>query len=153
MKRVGSDGEKLLYRLGRQEKRLLLAVLDRYPLIPPAHQPVSKGPPAEPLRHCQQLLDEALAEQRQENRNRLETLLRDPQHFRETVHGWLLVLSPADREWLLQILNDIRVGSWLRLGSPEAEIPEADLDAATAPDALSMQMAGLFQMRLLEQPA
>ena len=153
MNRVGRDGEKLLYRLGKQERSLFLTVLDRYPLIPPAHQPVSKDPPARELEHCQQLLDEALAEQRRENRYRLKALLQDPQRFREIPDGWLLVLSPADREWLLQILNDVRVGSWLRLGSPEEDLPEMDLEAETAPDALTMHMAGHFQMRLLEQPA
>jgi hypothetical protein len=152
MKRVSRDGGKLVYRLGRQERGLLLAVLDRYPLIPPAHQPVSRNAPAGAFQHCQQLLDEALADQRKENRRRLKSLLRDPKRFRETDTGWLLVLSAADREWLLQILNDLRVGSWLRLGSPEEDLPEMDLDAEQAPDALTMEMAGQFQMRLLEQP-
>jgi hypothetical protein len=38
--------------------------------------------------------------------------------------GYLLTLNPEEREILLQILNDIRVGCWHVLGEPEKLEPE-----------------------------
>ena len=96
----------------------------------------------------QRLLDEALAEQRAENKKQLQALLADPRRFEHTETGARLSLSPAEVEWLLQVLNDIRVGSWVILGSPEEK--PAELNAANAPHFLAMEMAGYFQMQLLE---
>jgi len=49
---------------------------------------------------------------------------------------------------LLQVLNDVRIGSWIELGSPER--PLEALGAKTAPAVWAMEMAGAFQMSLLE---
>ena len=43
---------------------------------------------------------------------------------------------------------DIRIGSWIHLGSPET--PLKALNAQTAPDRWAMEMAGSFQMLFLE---
>jgi len=56
----------------------------------------------------------------------------------------------AEIEWLLQILNDVRVGSWLSLGSPDEELELSLLNAKTAPHFWTMQLAGEFEMRLLK---
>jgi hypothetical protein len=45
------------------------------------------------------------------------------------------------------MLNDIRVGSWVALGSPEGRVPAVDED--TAHHLLAMEIAGFFQMNLL----
>ena len=47
--------------------------------------------------------------------------------------GCRLSLSQADLEWLLQILNDIRVGSWVILGSPEEKLEVNLLNERNAP--------------------
>ena len=78
----------------------------------------------------------------------MQALLADPRRFGHTETGARLSLSPAEVEWLLQVLNDIRVGSWVILGSPEEK--PAELNATTAPHFLAMEMAGYFQMQLLE---
>ena len=117
MKLVPAEQGKFIFRLGKQEKQLLLAVLDRYPLIPPAYQPLSKSAPAGENETDQHLLDEALAEQRRENKKLLASFLKDEKRFKETERGCRITLSAPDLEWLLQVLNDVRVGSWILLGS------------------------------------
>lgn len=129
---------------------MLLAALSRYPLVPPAHQSLSKGPAAAETETDQRLLDEALAEQRQENQRHLKALLKDSQRFKEIENGCRLTLSAGDVEWLLQVLNDVRVGSWIMLGAPEKDLWDFDLNETTAPHAWAMEIAGLFQMQLLE---
>ena len=96
----------------------------------------------------QRLLDEALAEQRAENKKQVQALLADPRRFEPTQTGAHLSLSRAEVEWLFQVLNDVRVGSWVRLGSPEGKPRE--VTPATAPHLVAMEMAGYFQMQLLE---
>jgi hypothetical protein len=53
-------------------------------------------------------------------------------------------------EWLLQVLNDVRVGSWLLLGSPDGPAETlAKLSHETASHFWSMEVAGQFQMVLI----
>jgi hypothetical protein len=138
---------KLLFGLSRQEKDLLLALLKFYPRIPAGYHPLSRSSRSE--ESSQELLDESLAEHRAASKKQLEALLTDPKKLTETKTGWRLALSPSDVEWLLQVLNDIRVGSWATLGSPDECI--APMNAATLPHLWAMNVAGAFQMELLEE--
>jgi hypothetical protein len=146
MKLARTTRSKMHFRLGRREKDVLFALLRLYPCVPSAYQPLTHSAPLEGS--SQQLLNEALAEHRAENKKLLGALLADPKKLTETKSGWSLALSPPDVEWLLQILNDIRVGSWANLGSPEE--CAAPLNAATLPHLWAMNVAGAFQSELLE---
>jgi hypothetical protein len=65
--------------------------------------------------------------------------------------GWILPLTPDDRECLLQALNERRLGAWEALGRPDPpEIPEALSPAS--PDFLhwwTLEIASRFQGRIL----
>ena len=134
-----------LFQLGRREKGLLLGLLRLYPRVPSAYQRLSKSPGLDDA--SQKLLDDALAEQRAENKNRLHSWLTAPNRFVEHQGHWRLSLSPPELEWLLQILNDIRLGSWIILGSPQTRV--GPVTEQTAPHIWAMEMAGTFQMAFL----
>ena len=128
---------------------MLGEVLHLYPRVPANHHRVSKGAPSDATKESQHLLDEALAEQRRDHKKQIVNLLHHPERFETTAKGEIkLSLLRAEAEWLLQILNDIRVGSWLNLGSPE-DIHRAPDDASGA-DFWAMEIAGFFQAQLLE---
>ena len=146
MKLIRISAEKFSFQLGKRERELWLAVLRLYPSVPPAHQRLSKTVTLE--ESAQQLLNEALAEQRAENRSRLEALTGDLKRWTRLDSGWRLELSSFEVEWLLQVLNDIRIGSWIALGSPEGRLDT--ITQETAPHLWSMEMAGAFEMVLLE---
>jgi len=148
MKLVKATKSRLVFELGQREKRSLPHILKQYPCVPSAHHVLSKSGRVPDRAASQQLLDEALAEQREENRKQVRALLADPRRFEPTETGARLSLSPAEAEWLMQVLNDIRVGSWVILGSPDRK--PVELSAANAPHFLAMEMAGYFQMQLLE---
>jgi hypothetical protein len=135
-----------LFQLVAREKDLLLRVLQLYPRIPPGHQLLSKSGGREDQN--QRLLDEALQEARSQIAKELRSLMTDPKRLWRFEGSWRLRLSSSDMEWFLQILNDVRVGSWIRLGSPES--PLRGLTRETAADFWAMEMAGAFQMRFLE---
>lgn len=145
--RVQNNG--YLFELEKREKELLTVVLRLYPVIPSAHQRVSKSfAPADDAN--QRLLDEALAEQRKENKKLVENLLGDARHFSETQNSCRMKLTAEEIEWLLQVLNDVRVGNWILLGSPEEEIWHSEPDSQNAPYVWAMGLAGDFQIDLLE---
>ena len=148
MRLVKATKDRLIFHLGLREQRSLLQILKLYPCVPSAHHVLSKSDRLSNREENQRLLDEALAEQRAQNKHQLQALLADPRRFDRTETGVRLSLSPPEAEWVLQVLNDIRVGSWVILGSPEEK--PVDLDAAKAPHFLAMELAGYFQMQLLE---
>jgi hypothetical protein len=147
VKLIGSAENQHQFQLEHREKQLLFQVLRLYPRIPPGQQPLSKTTVPDQCSN-QRLLDEALEETRLENKKHLQALLADPLKVRKEEAGWRLTLSGSDVEWLLQVLNDIRIGSWIELGSPE--VPLQALTAENAPHFWAMEMAGSFQMRILE---
>ena len=61
MKLLRVQNDQHIFRLGDWEKKLLVIILDFYPVIPAAHHTVSKSPNAADKAH-QTLLDEAMAE-------------------------------------------------------------------------------------------
>ena len=65
--------------------------------------------------------------------------------------GWILPLTPDDRECLLQALNERRLGAWESLGRPDPpEIP--DPLSPDSPDALhwwTLEIASRFEGRIL----
>jgi hypothetical protein len=148
--KVTRAADKFHIHLGAREKRMIFELFSLYPRIPPAHQRLSKSGTIPDPQANQKLLDEALAEHRAESKRQLNALVTDPKHLTEIKGGWRLELSRAELETLLQALNDIRVGSWLLLGSPDPNLNPAMITEETGPDYMAMELAGYFQMRLIE---
>ena len=151
MKLIQADKDRLVFHLERREKRSLCEILKLYPLVPEAYQQVSKTAQSDAIKASQQLLEEALAAQRQENKKQVLAMINEPERFQETESGFHFNLSVSQLEWLLQVLNDIRVGSWIALGSPDTEKGEKILlTEQTAPYLWVMEMAGYFETVLLD---
>ncbi len=133
-----------------RERRLLLEVLRLYPLIPASYHRLSKT--ADPAGNAtgQQLLDEALAAHKVENQRRWLGWLNEPGRFRAQTGGYVLTLTAEEADALLQVLNDIRVGSWLKLGCPDpAREPATRPRADHLPYYVAMEYCGLVQSLVL----
>ena len=151
MKLIKREETNFVFHVGKREKRLLFDVLKLYPLVPAAHHRVSKASDTKRIEECQKLLEEALAERRGENKKQLLAMLNEQQRFQETDSGHRLTLSGAQIEWLLQVLNDIRVGSWLVLGEPDEKHGKPiELNTKNVRYYAAMEFGGLFQTILLE---
>jgi len=127
----------------RQQQRL-------YPVLENAHHRISQDPKSAGSAE-QRLLEESMAQLRAAHRRKLDDLFRAPQRlFKDAAAERRLVLTAAQLEWLLQVLNDIRVGSWVRLGCPDLEKARpADLTRMDARALHTMDLSGQFQMALL----
>ena len=151
MRLLRTNKAERVFLLNPVEKEMLIDILELYPCVPPGHHrhrlhPRSGADDTE----NQRLLDEALAEQRADRNRQLQALLQSPATFRATQKGFELRLRHTDCEWLMQVLNDVRVGSWIALGEPEDLPRKLPRDATKAAHACTMEIAGLFEMTLLE---
>ena len=151
MKLIQRDGESFLFHISKREKGLLFEVLKLYPLIPIAHHRVSQTAAAPRVTESQKLLESALADRTRENKRQLLAMLNQEALLQETDGAHRLTLSGSRMEWLLQVLNDIRVGSWLILGEPdEKKGKPIELNDENARYYAAMEFCGLFQMTLLD---
>lgn len=142
------DG-KFAFSLNRVEQKIFIEVLSLYPLVPASHQNLSKTLQGRQAIEAQQMLDEALAEQRASHKRELDQWLNAKGRFRRTKAGCTLTIPHDNVEWLLQILNDIRIGSWLLLGSPDDRIEPEEIDSDLHRIWAAMEVSGIFQMALL----
>jgi len=151
VKLIGTEKDNFVFHISKREKRLFFEVLKLYPLIPTAHHRVSRTAAATHVKECQKLLDEALAERKRENKRRLLAMLREENRFQEADGGYRFTRNSPQMEWLLQVLNDIRVGSWLVLGEPDEKKGKApELNSENALYYAAMEFCGYFQMTMLD---
>ncbi len=141
---------KYVFSLNQVEQRIFIDILQLYPLVPGSHQKLSKTLQGTPVDEAQHLLDEALAEQRTHHKARIDIWLKEKGRFRRTKTGSNLAVPHGDTEWLLQVLNDIRIGSWLLLGSPSDRPELEEIDPELHPIWAAMEVTGIFQMSLLQ---
>ena len=148
MKLLRADQTGHIFHFVRSEQQLLLKTISLYPLVPAAHHRLSKAGKGPDADENQRMLEAALAEQRQENRRQVLAMLDEPQRFRATKTGLELTLTPPQIEWLLQVFNDVRVGSWLALGEPKPD-QEPEITEQNAKYHFALQVSGMFQSGLL----
>lgn len=115
--RACQRGRLCLPDVGR-EKVLLQNILETYPLIPTSYHRLSKKTEAPETNDGQALLVEALAAQKQESKRVFQGLWTRRLREQMSPHGYVLTLNATEAECLLQIVNEIRVGSWIKVGSP-----------------------------------
>ena len=148
MKLLRSGKTGFVFQLSPREKQLLLETLELYPLVPAAHHRLSSKDSQREADENQRLLEESLAEQREENRKQVQEILAQPERFRGVKSHFHLTLKHSDVEWLLQVLNDVRVGSWLALGKPEpGQFPAVSQQNFRY--LVAMEVCGAFESRLL----
>jgi len=143
--------EAFIFHLSRRDKSLLLSILKLFPATDLQKHRLTQGQdPA--IAAGQDWLTDAMGEQRRQHAQRIEALLKNPsQFFRGETDALQLVLSVEQLEWLLQALNDVRVGSWSRLGCPEmAEARRSVLNEQSAAHYTAMEVSGYFQSALLD---
>jgi hypothetical protein len=146
-----ADNPAFVFQISPREKALLLATLKMYPMLDASFHQISRGDRA-PNRAEQQWLEEAMAEQRKEHKKKLDQFFGDERRFFQASKSELrLTLNGEQMEWMLRVLNEIRVGSWVRLGRPEMEkVREAGAGSKEASSVAAMELSGYFQMVLLD---
>lgn len=145
MKLLSREPGKFVFRLTKREHEALLTTLRLRPLFPRSQRPIaSDGDTDGKLRAAQADLNAALLEHRDEQVSAMEALLADPERcIVQPGGGWRLTLNDGDAEMLLQSLNEIRVGSWEKLGAP-------DFEAGQRPELTEENFLALWAFQLSE---
>jgi DNA-binding MarR family transcriptional regulator len=138
------------WHLSRPEWSLLAAIASMFPLVPPDYHQATRHDLSGGVPIDTALLRESLAAHTAELRARVGGWL---QRVRSPAarKGVVLRLTPADFEHWLQVLNDVRVGSWIRLGCPDqTALRDVELTAANERHLFLMEFCGRIQARFLE---
>lgn len=150
MKLIRFNSKRFEFEFAAQEKDLLLRLLNQYPLVPPAHHRLTRKGRMKHQAENQQLLDDALEARRLANKKEISALLNDPARFAAAGTGFRARFTRVEIEWLLQVLNDVRIGSWIALGSPGYQQKKtARLDHESRRCFVSLELAGVFEMFFL----
>lgn len=151
MKLLRTESDCYIFRLRQTEKDLLFRLIRLYPVVPPANQPLSRAGTGESDIENQRLLYESIEAHRKEQQTQAFAMMDNPTCFAHVKGGWNVRLSAIQIEVLLQVLNDIRVGSWIALGSPDFEegvkVEPTETNAARL---WLMETAGFFEQELIE---
>ena len=108
-------GAKLVFRFEPPEREMFSRILEMYPIQQSALRAINDDA------NAQELLEKALQERRSKLREESERLLHTNGELAidaEFNEFWDLKLSEAEVEWVLQMLNDVRVGTWTQIGCP-----------------------------------
>ncbi|MCX8108387.1 MAG: hypothetical protein N3G20_06245, partial [Verrucomicrobiae bacterium] len=151
MRLLKVEGDRYQFGISPAEKTVLLALLERYPLIPLSYHKLSKKPSHERERdENQALLEEAMASRRSLLKRRVTQMIQSEGRFQQVQDHWVVTFAREEIEWLLQVLNDVRVGNWILLGCPD---PEDQTNTPTREEKLAaaeMDLAAHFECMLLE---
>ncbi|MGC9942743.1 MAG: hypothetical protein ABSE48_12975 [Verrucomicrobiota bacterium] len=145
--------EKYVVEMNDHEKSLFLAILSLFPQVPVGHHQLSQGADLPNAGTNQLLLEESLKTQKNEAQAWIKSTFKDPHRFQpvktgETGFSFHLAVTRPEIEMLLQIFNDVRLGCWLTLGSPDLAEKKKKFSPTqqTAPLIQRMELAGLFEV-------
>lgn len=154
MKLVEQREDALVFELREWERHLLIAVLGRYPQVAPDYFPFSKQGLPQDKAEDAELHREMFAEEQGGNRREvgefiLKSLTSDVPVPPLKLCQFTLERSRVD--WLLQVINDVRVGSWVKLDRPdEAKLRRLARQAESRELIEVMEFCGYVQMVLLD---
>ena len=145
MKLIEHQSRQWLFESSRNEKLLLASLLQLFPLVPPDHHRLSRNARLPGLAENQRWLEESQAAQQAENRRRIAAWLEQPGRFQPRGKVFRFALDRPELEWFLQVLNDVRVGSWLACGSPDLEnLSQLPQNKIALMHLRRMELAGAF---------
>jgi len=140
------------YGLEQKEGMLLRALVKEFPLTAATAVKITRTGTDSKSAERERLLNESLAGHRQELKRQAGKLLAA--NLKTGKNGWQLTVNVSEREILLQLFNDIRVGSWHALGEPEnLDTLPPDSSEADLRHHQLMHLAGYFEWKLLNLKA
>lgn len=147
MKLVEAKDGLFIFHVAKRERVLLTHVLKLFPVGSGPVAPLSKSGDEEKLAEHEAWLAEALADQRVEHKRLVDAFLGEDGRFAEDKRGFRLRLTTVQMDWLLRVLNDVRVGLWMKVGKPEELAPL--VLAGQLDEVVAMEICAFFQSRLL----
>ena len=150
MKLVRQNQRCRHYQLRPVDAQLFTAVLGHFPCLQRGHLRASLTGDGPAIEEAEALLAAATEERTRKHRSELDEWLQAADRFKTVGQHLELRVELRRIEWLLQILNDVRLGMWVKLGSPkDLEVAARDAAPEQMLPLVLMDAAGMFQMVLL----
>jgi hypothetical protein len=144
-----------VFSIETREKEWFVGILRMFPVVEASYHKISRD--RKIAKAEQELLETSMAERKDELRSMLDNFLSGDRfvaddRFSDGEEGaFRFSVTGEQCEWLLQILNDVRVGSWTKLGCPEMdEAAKLAVNPDLARYVAAMDLSGYFQMALLQ---
>jgi hypothetical protein len=153
VKLVSRDSDQFVFRLEPHEYETLRALLALRPRWPPRRRPLTGDTASTAsLQQAEQELVESLGAHRNELTAAMAALLADPVRCASQSDGIrLLTLDTSEGNQLLRALNELHVGAWERLGSPDMELSRRpEITQENFLFVWAMDISELFEARLLD---
>ena len=146
------DGQFEL-RMEEEEWRSLCQLLSQYPLTPADHHSLnSKNNPDPGLKESDQWLRDSVSKHQTDRELQIKQWIQGIEPVDSDEGHLYPVLFDAERaDWLIEILNDLRVGSWMSLNCPAPEtLSDKSPDSEEWPRIWIMEVSGMNQSILLQ---
>ena len=151
MKLLNKTDDKFVFELDFKEKELLVEVLKLYPVLDPAYQKLSDSLDEEEISLSRKILKEDLLEHQEKNRQMVDEIFGEGSPFKRDALHCNLELGAEQLECLLQVLNDIRVGTWRNLDSPGYdELEKLRLEKSDVVPLVVMDVCEYFEYHFLD---
>src|ERR1017187_12454 len=149
MKLAKQLGRSWQYTLSQNEFDILCHLLKKFPYTEVVPATISKTDADPKSFEREKLLNESMAEHRKELKRQAVNLIAGNK-LKKSKNRHLMTLTAEDREILLQILNDIRVGCWHSLGKPGSlELQKPDCSPQELQLRSLLNLAGYFEHHLI----
>lgn len=139
--------------LDQEEWQALKDLVTQYPKTPADHHSLtSKDDPDPDLKQSDDWLKESSGTHQSERLRQLNAWIHSihPVKMKDPP-TYTLELDPPKADWLIEILNDIRVGCWLNLGCPTPDdLTGAEWRKEEWASIWAMELSGMYQSVLLK---
>ncbi len=151
MRFLEANGDTLVFLTEPRGRKVLERLVRKYPALEVSHFELCRTMDEEELPDGRTVADQAMKDEHRETRRRISRILEDEDHFEDKEDFLLMRLTLEEVDLLLQVLNDVRIGCWVRAGSPPEGVEDSlRTDPKLAPLLAAMQLCGLFQGELLD---
>lgn len=157
---VNKTDDYLIFEFHAHGKGQLTSILNCFPLPSKWEVELSRNDSEGELEEDRAFLEETLGNERNILKTTLDGFLNSPATFYQEDEVDHMRLKLDKVEWILQVLNDIRISAWQLLGSPNEEEKAAleefiqgDVPAEKMQQAqlfLLLELAGYYQAVIIE---
>lgn len=150
MKFITKENNRWVFEFNEDEWILFLEAVSLYPVVDFSKVKLSKSIEEQHLEQSLKLLSEVLKEQADENQKVLQSIVVMGNNAERVDDRFELALTGEQMDTLLQILNDVRIGTWQLLGCPDYKGLELLAKTEKRVMYLIMEICAYFQSRILD---
>ncbi len=153
MKVIRQEGGQFELQMEEEEWESFSDLLAQYPLTPADHHSLnSKSNPDPDLKESEQWLRDSVSNHQTDREAQIKKWIQSIKPSNNDADlMYPISFDPERADWLIEILNDLRVGSWMSLDCPSAdELSGKSWESKGWPRIWIMEASGMYESILLQ---